>query len=356
MMVRRLCVTPAVESLMQWLLTRRKRTTSVSTGKGYINSAATQLTFPKEHEMSQEPGQNRLKEHTQQLLQGPLKHARAAALAAALLPLASVLATPAGAQTTCPSGGICGTVFSDTNGDGVQNSGEPGIGGASVTLVFPDGHSTTVATSSCPDPLDLLCLAGQYAFSAPITDGNGIPVFGNFQVVVQIPPNTQPTNGTTDNNGNVFVPVDYEGIDTVRNFGFSATTGFPNPGTGTPGYWKTHPEAWPVSSITVGGVPYTVAQAIYLISLPDSKDKALTMFGSLVSAMLNVNVKIGNDPTCVSETIDAANGWMATYGPPNNPDKKKWVAASSYAWKVGEPMHRQMDNYNNGMLCAPHRD
>ena len=25
-------------------------------------------------------------------------------------------------------------------------------------------------------------------------------------------------------------------------------------------------------------------------------------------------------------------------------------------WKVGEPLHRQLDNYNNGMLCAPHRD
>ena len=32
------------------------------------------------------------------------------------------------------------------------------------------------------------------------------------------------------------------------------------------------------------------------------------------------------------------------------------VHASSFAWKIGEPLHRQMDNYNNGMLCAPHRD
>jgi hypothetical protein len=32
------------------------------------------------------------------------------------------------------------------------------------------------------------------------------------------------------------------------------------------------------------------------------------------------------------------------------------VHAASYAWKVGEPLHRQMDTYNNGMLCAPHRD
>jgi len=42
--------------------------------------------------------QHELQEKTQQLLQGPLKHIRAAALAAALLPLASVAATPAAAQ------------------------------------------------------------------------------------------------------------------------------------------------------------------------------------------------------------------------------------------------------------------
>ena len=43
--------------------------------------------------MSQE--QVQVAEKTQQMLQGPLKHVRAAALAAALVPLASVVATPA---------------------------------------------------------------------------------------------------------------------------------------------------------------------------------------------------------------------------------------------------------------------
>jgi hypothetical protein len=52
----------------------------------------------------------------------------------------------------------------------------------------------------------------------------------------------------------------------------------------------------------------------------------------------------------VQSTIDAANLWMATYWPLGS------VHAASYAWKVGEPLHRQMDNYNNGMLCAPHRE
>jgi hypothetical protein len=45
--------------------------------------------------MSQEVVQNELKAKTQQLMDGPLKHIKAAVLAAALLPLASVAATPA---------------------------------------------------------------------------------------------------------------------------------------------------------------------------------------------------------------------------------------------------------------------
>jgi hypothetical protein len=52
----------------------------------------------------------------------------------------------------------------------------------------------------------------------------------------------------------------------------------------------------------------------------------------------------------VNSTIAVANTWMATYGPVGSN-----VAASSYAWSVGEPLHQQMDAYNNGLLCAPHR-
>jgi hypothetical protein len=32
------------------------------------------------------------------------------------------------------------------------------------------------------------------------------------------------------------------------------------------------------------------------------------------------------------------------------------VHAASLAWKLGEPLHRHMDNNNNGMLCAAHRE
>jgi hypothetical protein len=53
----------------------------------------------------------------------------------------------------------------------------------------------------------------------------------------------------------------------------------------------------------------------------------------------------------VSGTIAEADAWMATYGPVGSN-----VPASSPAWSEGEPLHRQMDNYNNGRLCAPHRN
>ena len=136
-------------------------------------------------------------------------------------------------------------------------------------------------------------------------------------------------------------------FNSSTDFGFLVSP-LEQPGTGTPGYWKNHPEAWPVESITVGGTEYTKAQAIAWLDKP-GKDKTLTLFSSLVAAKLSVLV--GNDSTCVASTITAADEWMQVSGPVGS-----GVHAASLAWKLGEPLHRLMDNYNNGMLCAPHRE
>ncbi len=121
------------------------------------------------------------------------------------------------------------------------------------------------------------------------------------------------------------------------------------PGTGTPGYWMNHPEAWPVDEITIGGVTYSKAEAIEYMKMPVKGDKTLTMFPALVSAKLNV--LIGNDASCIADTISAADAWMAAYGPVGS-----GVKGSSQAWKDGEPLYLRLDDYNNGRLCAPHRD
>ena len=284
--------------------------------------------------MSQDVGRTELQAQTEQLLDGPLKHARAAALAAALLPLASVAVSPASAQggsAFCASAGVSGIVWQDMNNNGVQDPGEPGIPNAVVSAI---------------------------EWELPIaTDEFGVyqSWLGPEKVSVQIPPGTHPSpwnigddaidsDGEPDGVGNSVAPVDN---NCRADFGFWVPP-VAAPGTGTPGYWKNHPEAWPVEEITVGGVTYTKAQAIAWLNAV-GKDKTITMFSSLVPAKLNL--LIGNDGSCVSSTITAADEWMIKYGPVG-----KGVHAASLAWKIGEPLHRQMDNYNNGMLCAPHRD
>jgi len=142
----------------------------------------------------------------------------------------------------------------------------------------------------------------------------------------------------------------YDGIVPSLNFTNVEVT---NPGTGTPGYWKNHPEAWPVQTITIGGVTYAKAEAIDIMGMPDG-DKTYTMFRALVCAKLNV--WIGNDDSCIVDTIAQADMWMAANGSLPNGEIKK-VKANSDAWQNGgEDLYLILDDYNNGLLCAPHRD
>jgi hypothetical protein len=120
-------------------------------------------------------------------------------------------------------------------------------------------------------------------------------------------------------------------------------------GTGTPGYWMNHPEAWPVDSIVIGGVTYSKAKAIELMKAPTKTDKLYTMFQALVAAKLNVLTC--NESSCIEATILAADNWMKIYGPVG-----KGVSGSSSGWALGEPLYLLLDEYNNGLLCAPSRD
>jgi hypothetical protein len=285
---------------------------------------------------------------TAQLLQGPLKHAKAAALAAALVPLASVAATEARAQSCLSAGSLGNYVWQDSNANGAQDPDELPIAGAVVTLTYGTAPNVITLTTSTDG-------TGRYQFY------RGPFCSGTYTISVQIPPGMQPSpenatddaldsDGVPDGLGNSVAVVTIapgEGSSDRIDFGFMNSSGGTPVGTGTPGYWKTHPEAWP-TTVVVGGLSYTRDEALAWLRASGS-DKTLTMFASLVSAKLNVAA--GTDPSCVQSTIDLADEWMQTYGPVG-----RNIKASSYAWKLGEPLHRLMDNYNNGMLCAPHRD
>jgi hypothetical protein len=233
-------------------------------------------------------------------------------------------------------------VWHDLNGNGIQDAGEPGVPNVTVNLL--DCAGNVLATTT--------------------TDANGLYLFsglvpGRYNVQVVAPTGT--TFSPQDQGGDDLKDSDADAtgmmVCTVLTSGendLSWDAGLIEPreapGTGTPGYWVNHPEAWPVDSITVGGIVYTKAQAIAMMKAPVAGDKRLTMFPALVCAMLNV--MIGNDDSCIADTIDAANGWWATYS-------GKPVKASSYAWQGGggNALYTLLDAYNNGLLpCAQHRD
>ncbi|MFC2161940.1 PKD domain-containing protein [Acidobacteriota bacterium] len=123
-----------------------------------------------------------------------------------------------------------------------------------------------------------------------------------------------------------------------------------SPGTGTPGYWKNHPEAWPVVDITIGGKIYAKAEARGFMLENKSKEVTYIMFRSLVAAKLNV--LIGNEASCINATINAADVWMSDH--PIGSDVKAGGKISP--WRTGEPLYLMLDDYNNGLLCAPSRD
>src|SRR5438034_7096834 len=120
----------------------------------------------KDEQMSQNVAT--LQVQTQKLLHGRLKAVRTAALALALVPLAAV-AVKTMTVTACASGNVCGFVWQDSNGNGIQDQGELGIAGAVVSL----GPNVTATNAT-----------GYYEFTV---------VPGTYQIEVQIPPGSEPS-------------------------------------------------------------------------------------------------------------------------------------------------------------------
>ena len=113
----------------------------------------------------------------------------------------------------------------------------------------------------------------------------------------------------------------------------------------SPGYWKNHPDNWPVDEITIGGRTLTKLQAIVLMRLPEKGDKTKNAYRHLIAAKLNVLA--GTDDSCIAEDIEAADAWLI-----DHPVCSR-VRASSAAWKSISSVIARLDAYNNGELCAP---
>ena len=83
----------------------------------------------------------------------------------------------------------------------------------------------------------------------------------------------------------------------------------PDTCTGTPGYWKNHPDAWPVEELTIGGSPFDKDYLLDIFNTPMNLDKRLKLFHHLVAAKLNV--LRGASYEGINDAITAADDFFA---------------------------------------------
>lgn len=114
----------------------------------------------------------------------------------------------------------------------------------------------------------------------------------------------------------------------------------------TQGFWKNHPEDWPVDSLTIGGVVYTQDEAIDIFETPTRGDATYILIHQLMAATLNV-LNGADDAAIAAELVDA-NDWLAANplgSRPRNPERS-----------VGIGLSQTLDDYNNGLIGPGHCD
>ena len=78
----------------------------------------------------------------------------------------------------------------------------------------------------------------------------------------------------------------------------------------TPGYWKNHPENWPVMELALGGVNYSQAQLLAIMGTPVRGDATIILAYHLIAAKLNV---LGGSDPGIGDAISDADNLLMSY-------------------------------------------
>jgi len=111
----------------------------------------------------------------------------------------------------------------------------------------------------------------------------------------------------------------------------------------TQGFWKTHPEAWSVDMMIVGGEAYNQEQLIGILSSPTRGDATYILAKQLIAAQLNV-LSLA-DSSSVAGLINEAEGWLI------DQQLGSWPTGTDRA--VGTDLASQLDAFNNGEAGVP---
>jgi CSLREA domain-containing protein len=125
-------------------------------------------------------------------------------------------------------------------------------------------------------------------------------------------------------------------------------TATPTPAPGgcvfTQGYWKNHPEAWPVNEVQLGNVTYTQDQLLAILHQPVSANGLVQLAHQEIAAKLNI--ANGAEGSCIEQILAAVDALIGNLIIP--PVGDGYLRPSAYV--------SNLTSYNEGELCVPHCD
>jgi len=110
--------------------------------------------------------------------------------------------------------------------------------------------------------------------------------------------------------------------------------------TRSQGFWKTHPETWPVETLVLGSVTHSKVGLLAILDTPPRGDATYILAHQLIAAKLNIAG--GADPSAVATTITAADTWLTDHPLGSNP--------RGPARAVGIALAGTLDEYNSGEI------
>jgi hypothetical protein len=245
---------------------------------------------------------------------------------------------------TSQSATIGSLVWQDLNQNGIQETNEPGL--SNITVQLFNCENTNLIASVVTTNEGFFSFQGNYP--------------SNVFLRVVLPSGyliTSRDRGDDDELDSDFDPITGSTHCFTLNCTNATSTNCvqtnwaiglfqPVIGVAGPGFWKTHPSSWPETNITIAGVTYASSNAFELFR--NGADKSLTLFRAVLAARLNELA--GADVSCITQALAQAEQWLTEF------PRGSGVRGSSEEWQLASPIVEDLEDYNEGKLCAPSRD
>jgi hypothetical protein len=122
----------------------------------------------------------------------------------------------------------------------------------------------------------------------------------------------------------------------------------------TQGFWKTHPEAWPVASMDIGGRTYSQAELLTVLWWPVRGDASVNLAHQYIAARLNAAAGASTSDS-VSGALTSADAWFAANADADGA-LPYGVASASANGATGGWLAWSLTSFNEGSTGTPHCD